>query len=57
MIPGAVRGRAIAVGAREHSPVNEHEHPTTGPRPIRRMLQEAVTETFGHVWLIGKILD
>ena len=55
--PKAVQGRAIGAGAKEHSPVNEHEHPTAGPRPIRRMLQGAVTDPFGHVWLIGKFLD
>lgn len=55
--PRAVQGRAIAAGAREHSPVNEHQHPTAGSRPIRRMLQGAITDPFGHVWLIGKFLD
>lgn len=55
--PIAVQSQAIAAGAMEHSPIREHEHPTTGPRPIRRMLQGAVTDPFGHVWLIGKFLD
>lgn len=54
--PVAVQRRAIAAGATEHSPVNEHEHETEGPRPIRRMLQGAVVDPFGHLWLIGKIL-
>ncbi len=28
-----------------------------GPRPISRMLQGAVVDPFGHLWLIGKFLD
>ncbi|PYT75095.1 MAG: glyoxalase [Acidobacteria bacterium] len=55
--PGAVQKKALAAGARVHSPVEEHEHETTGPRPIRRMLQGAVVDPFGHLWLIGKILE
>jgi PhnB protein len=55
--PAAVQRRAIAAGAKEHSPVSEHEHHTEGPRPIRKMLQGAVTDPFGHLWLIGKFLD
>jgi len=41
----------------EHSPVNEHEHTTKGRRPIKRMLQGAVVDPFGHIWLVGKILE
>jgi uncharacterized glyoxalase superfamily protein PhnB len=26
-------------------------------RPIKRMLQGAVVDPFGHMWLIGKFLD
>ncbi|HLH06925.1 MAG TPA: VOC family protein [Terriglobales bacterium] len=55
--PRAVQARAIAAGAREHSPVNEHAHTTFGPQPIRRMMQGAVLDPFGHLWLIGKFLD
>lgn len=55
--PVAAQGKAIAAGAREHSPVGEDEFVTTGPRPIRRMRQGAVVDPFGHVWLIGKFLD
>jgi uncharacterized glyoxalase superfamily protein PhnB len=55
--PIAMQQRAVAAGAREHSPVNEHAHEVTGPRPIRRMLQGAVLDPFGHMWLIGKILE
>jgi len=55
--PVAMHGRALAAGALEHSPVVEHKHATTGPRPIRRMLQGAVFDPFGHMWLIGKILE
>jgi PhnB protein len=49
--------RAIAAGAVEHSPVLEHQHETIGPQPIRRMLQGAVLDPFGHLWLIGKVLE
>ena len=54
--PAAVQRRAVAAGAREHSPVEEHTHSTIGPQPIRKMLQGAVVDPFGHLWLIGKIL-
>jgi PhnB protein len=55
--PIAVHRRALAAGARDRSPVEEHEHHTTGPKPIRRMLQGAVLDPFGHMWLMGKFLD
>ena len=55
--PEAVQSKAIAVGAVLHSPVVEHIHPTVGPQPIRRMLQGAVFDPFGHMWLIGRILE
>jgi uncharacterized glyoxalase superfamily protein PhnB len=55
--PVAVHMRALGAGAAEHSPVEEHTHAMTGPRPITRMLQGAVTDPFGHIWLIGKILE
>lgn len=55
--PVAVHKQALAAGAVEHSPVLEHVHETTGPRPIRKMLQGAVMDPFGHMWLIGKFLE
>ena len=55
--PVAVQTKALAAGAVEHSPVLEHEHETVGPKPIKRMLQGAVVDPFGHIWLIGKILE
>jgi PhnB protein len=55
--PAKVHERAVAAGASSHSPVQEHVHTTTGPRPIRRMLQGAVVDPFGHMWLVGKILE
>jgi uncharacterized glyoxalase superfamily protein PhnB len=55
--PVAVHSRALAAGAVERSPVVEHKHSMTGPRPIRRMLQGAHVDPFGHMWLIGKILE
>ena len=54
--PLSVHRRALAAGAFEHSPVEEHSHTTRGPHPIRRMLQGAVLDPFGHLWLIGKFL-
>jgi PhnB protein len=55
--PIGVFRHALAAGAIEHSPVEEHAHDTIGPKPIKRMLQGAVTDPFGHLWLIGKILS
>jgi PhnB protein len=55
--PVAVHRHALAAGAVEHSPVREHMHETLGPHPIKRMLQGAVVDPFGHMWLIGKILE
>jgi PhnB protein len=55
--PIAVHRQALAAGAIEHSPVREHEHATTGPHPIKRMLQGALVDPFGHMWLVGKILE
>ena len=55
--PVAVQRRALSAGATEHSPVEEHSFETTGPRPIKRMLQGAVADPFGHMWLIGKFLE
>jgi PhnB protein len=36
--PVAVHKRALAAGATEHSPVEEHQHTTRGPRPIKERL-------------------
>jgi PhnB protein len=55
--PVSVQKQAIAAGAQEHSPVTEDHHDMAGPHPIRRMLQGAVVDPFGHMWLIGKILE
>ena len=55
--PIAVHRHAVAAGAVEHSPLQEHNYPTSGPQPIGRMLQGAVVDPFGHTWLIGKFLD
>ena len=54
--PVAVHKQALAAGAIDHSPVREHNHSVTGPRPIGRMLQGAVVDPFGHLWLVGKFL-
>jgi PhnB protein len=55
--PIAVQRRAVIAGAVEKDPVQEHTHETEGPRPIRRMLQGAVVDPSGHMWLIGRFLD
>jgi PhnB protein len=55
--PVSVHKQALAAGAIEHSPVEEHQHTTQGPKPIKRMLQGAVVDPFGHIWLIGKFLE
>jgi PhnB protein len=55
--PVAVHKRALAAGATNHSPVEEHQHETTGVTPIKRMLQGAILDPFGHTWLIGKFLE
>jgi PhnB protein len=55
--PITVHRQALAAGAHEHSPVRKHTHATIGPHPIRRMLQGAIVDPFGHMWLIGKILE
>jgi uncharacterized glyoxalase superfamily protein PhnB len=55
--PIAVHKRALGAGAIEHSPVDEHTHETAGPHPIKRMQQGAVIDPFGHLWLIGRILE
>ncbi len=55
--PVAVHRHAVAAGAVERDPVREHTHDTAGPRPIHRMLQGALTDPFGHLWLIGKFLE
>jgi PhnB protein len=55
--PIAWHNGALAAGAIEHSPVKEHTHTTVGPQPISRMLQGAVIDPFGHMWLMGKFLE
>ena len=55
--PVAVQNKALAAGATEHSPVEEHHHTMSGPEPIRRMLQGAVVDPFGHMWIIGKVFE
>jgi PhnB protein len=54
--PVAMHRQAVAAGATNHSPVEKLEHSASGPKPNNRMLQGAVVDPFGHMWLIGKIL-
>ena len=55
--PVAVHGQALLAGAIERSPVVEHQYSMSGPLPIKRMLQGALVDPFGHMWLVGKILE
>lgn len=55
--PLMVQKQALAAGAMERNPVVEDRHETMSPEPIRRILQSAVVDPFGHLWLIGKILE
>lgn len=55
--PVAVHRRAVDAGATEKNPVREHTYQTEGPHPIKRMLQGAVIDPFGHMWLVGKFLE
>src|SRR5215469_7389901 len=51
----AAQRRALAAGAREHSPVTETRCEMTGPHPIQRILQGAVVDRFGPMRLIQKL--
>ena len=55
--PVAMQKRAVEAGGVERDPVREHIHTTAGPRPIKRMLQGAIVDPFGHMWLVGKFLE
>jgi PhnB protein len=55
--PVVVQARALAAGAKQHSPVTEDRYEMPGPEPIHRILQGAVVDPFGHMWLIGKVLE
>jgi PhnB protein len=55
--PKAVATRAVAAGATELAPVIEHQYETVGIQPIHKILQGAIRDPFGHIWLIGRILD
>jgi PhnB protein len=55
--PVAVQEQALAAGATNHTPVTEDNYEVQGAEPIRRIAQGAVVDPFGHIWLIGKILE
>jgi len=55
--PVLVHRQALAAGAVERSPVSEDEYQMEGQHPIKKMLQGAVVDPFGHMWLIGKIIE
>jgi PhnB protein len=51
--PVTVHRQAVAAGATDRSPVEEHQYPMEGPHPIKRMLQGSVVDPFGHMWLVA----
>jgi len=55
--PVAVHRQSFGVRRGRHSPVIEQVHDTKGPNPIKRLLQGAIVDSSGHMWLIGKILE
>lgn len=55
--PFEVHERALRAGAIERSAVVEHQYATTGLQPLRKMLQGAFVDPFGHMWLVGKFLE
>jgi uncharacterized glyoxalase superfamily protein PhnB len=55
--PVGVQAKAVSGGAKLRNDVQEHNYETVGPKPVGRMLQGAVVDPFGHIWLIGKFLD
>ena len=55
--PIATQRQAVLAGATEVNPVVMHQYDTSGRKPIKRMLQGAVRDPFGHLWLIGRILE
>ncbi|HXN29803.1 MAG TPA: VOC family protein [Candidatus Acidoferrales bacterium] len=55
--PFKMYAQALSVGASELNPVKMHEYETAGPEPIKKMLQGALLDPFGHMWLIGKFVD
>ena len=55
--PRAVHAQAVAAGAHPRNPIEEHAHETISASVNLRTLQGAVTDPFGHVWLIGRFLD
>ena len=55
--PIPVQEQALAAGATDHSPITEDHYEMQGSEPTRRIAQGAVVDPFGHVWLIGKILQ
>jgi PhnB protein len=54
--PYAAQQRAIEAGAKEHSVIAEHTHRLANGGTLR-MLQGAVIDPIGHIWLIGKFLS
>ena len=54
--PRAAQVKALAAGAKDRSPVEEHNYPMADGSTLR-MIQGSVTDPFGHVWLLGRFLD
>ncbi|HTH52617.1 MAG TPA: SDR family oxidoreductase [Edaphobacter sp.] len=55
--PYAVHKQAVTAGATSRNRVKEDHFEMSGPRPIKRIQQGAVVDPFGHMWMIGKVLE
>ena len=55
--PYEVHQHAVTAGCIEKDPVQEHQYPVVGPSAFTRMVQSRIVDPFGHIWLIGKILE
>ena len=55
--PVAAHRKAVDAGAVEREPVQGYEGGATQSRAVKRMVQGTLVDPFGHVWVIGKILE
>ena len=55
--PAAAHRKAVSAGAVEREPVQGYEGGATQSRAVKRLVQGILVDPFGHVWVIGKILE
>ncbi|MGI0091147.1 MAG: hypothetical protein ACREBS_05515 [Nitrososphaerales archaeon] len=55
--PKNMFARAVAAGATVLDSAIERDYNTIGVRPINRILQGAIRDPYGHIWLIGRVLN